>query len=118
MKTPCRVRQFLKTLLQKVQHCKVDVIAGDAKPAASKYYKRQEYQDLYKSSVAVMLREMQREVDMGRLCESRLHTDECTNDHLSQLHSPNNLACCCIVFSLLVKTTWTQNYEKTLEQHV
>ena len=46
MKTPYSVRQFLKTLLQKVQHYKVDVIAGDANSAAYKYYKKQEYQDL------------------------------------------------------------------------
>ena len=31
----------------------VDVIAGDANAAACKFYKRQEYQDLYNSSVAV-----------------------------------------------------------------
>ena len=54
MKTPYRVRQLLKTLLQKVQHYKVDVIAGDANSAAYKHYKKQEYQDLYTSSVAFL----------------------------------------------------------------
>ena len=43
-------------------HIGVDVIAGDANAAAYKYYQSQEYQDLYNFSVAVMLREMQREV--------------------------------------------------------
>ena len=55
VKTPCRLRQFLKTLLQKVQHYKVHVIAGDANAATRR-------QRLYNSSVAVMLREMQRKV--------------------------------------------------------
>ena len=48
-------------------HFKVDVIAGDANAAAYKYYKNQEYQDLYDSSVSVMLREMQLEVNTGQL---------------------------------------------------
>ena len=62
MNAPAAVRQFFKTVLQQVHHFKVDVIAGDANAAAYKYYKKQEYQDLHNSSVAVMLREMQREV--------------------------------------------------------
>ena len=44
-----------KTVLQQVYHFKVDVIAGDANAAAYKYSQNQEYQDLYDSSVAVML---------------------------------------------------------------
>ena len=40
-----------------------DVIAGGANAAAYKYYKRQEDQDLHNASVAIMLREMQREVN-------------------------------------------------------
>ena len=43
--------------VKKVQHYRVDVIVGDAIAAAYMYYKRQEYKDLYNSSVAVMLRE-------------------------------------------------------------
>ena len=58
-----------------VQHYRLDVIAGDANAAANKYYKRQEYQDLYNFSVAVTLRDMQREVDIDRPLESRLHFD-------------------------------------------
>ena len=50
---------------------KVDVIAGDANSAAYKYFRRQEPQDLYNSSVAVMLREMQREVNEGRPLKTR-----------------------------------------------
>ena len=58
-----------------MHHIKVDVIAGDANEAAYKYYKKQEYQDLYNSSVAVMLREMQLEVNTVRPFESRPHID-------------------------------------------
>ena len=70
-----RVFFFFKTVLQQVCHFKVDVIAGDAQAAAYKYYKNQEHHDLYNSSVAVMLREMQREINTGRPFESRLHID-------------------------------------------
>ena len=56
---------IFKTVFQQVCHIKVDVIAGDANAAAHKYYKSQEYQDMYDSSVAVMLREMQREGQKG-----------------------------------------------------
>ena len=45
-------------------HSKVDVIAGEATAAAYKCYKDQEYQDLYNSTDAVMLREMQRETHL------------------------------------------------------
>ena len=40
MKSPLRVRQFFKTVLQQVRHSKVDVIAGDANAAAYKYFKK------------------------------------------------------------------------------
>ena len=73
MKALHRVRQFFGTVLQKVHHFKVDVIARYPNAAAYKYYKKLEYQDLYNSSVAVMLREMQREVNTGRPFESRLY---------------------------------------------
>ena len=81
MKAPYRVRQFFVTKLQQVHRFKVDIIAGDANAAAYKYYKKQEYRDLYSSSVAVMLREMQREVNTGRPFERRLHIDYHTNNH-------------------------------------
>ena len=87
MKAPYRVRQFLAKVFTKVQHYKVDVIARDANAEAYKYYKTQEYKDLYNSSVAVMLREMQRVVNMDRPCESRLHIDYLTTNHHSQLRS-------------------------------
>ena len=93
IKSPAAVRQFFKTVLQQVCHFKVDVIAGDANAAAYKYYKSQEYQDLYDSSVAVMLREMQRE-DTGHPFESKLHIDYSTKNHFSQLSSANDLDCC------------------------
>ena len=57
MKTPYLGRQFFKTLLQKIQYYMVDAIAGDANAAAYKNYI---------SSVAIIFREMQREVNMGR----------------------------------------------------
>ena len=57
MKSPLRVRQFFKTMLQQMHHFKVDVIAGDANAAAYKYIKKQQHQDVYNSSVAVLLRE-------------------------------------------------------------
>ena len=94
MKSPYRFRQFFGTILQKVHHCNVDVIAGDATATAYKYCKKQEYQDLYNSSVAVMLREMQREVNTGRPFESRLQIDYYTNNHFSQLRSASDLDCC------------------------
>ena len=75
MKAPYRVRQFFGTVLQQVYRFKVDVIAGDANAAAYTYNKKQEYQDLYNSTVAVMLRETQREDHTGRPFESRLHID-------------------------------------------
>ena len=66
MESPASVRESFKSVLQQVCHFKVDVIAGNANAAAYKYYKNQEHQDLYNSSVAVMLREMQREVNTGQ----------------------------------------------------
>ena len=36
-----RVRQFFAKVLKKVQHYRVDVIAGDANAAAHKYYRKQ-----------------------------------------------------------------------------
>ena len=65
MNSPAAVQEFFKTVLQQVCHFKVDVIAGDASAAAYKYYKKQEHQGLHDSSVAVMLRDMQREVNTG-----------------------------------------------------
>ena len=85
--------------------------------AAYKYYRKQEYQDLYNSSVAVMLREMQREVNMDRPFESRLHTDYTTNDHHSQLRSTDYPDCLLHGYSLIEKSAWTKKYEKTLQQH-
>ena len=93
------VRKIFKTVLQQVHHVKVDVIAGDANAAAYKNYKKQEYQHQHNSSVAVMLREMQREVNMGRPCESRLHIDYNTNNHFPQLGSAGDLDCASWPFS-------------------
>ena len=94
MRAPYRVRQFFAKLLRKEQHYKVDVLAGDANAAAYKYYKRQEYQELYNSSVVVMLREVQREVNRNRRFQNRLHIDYSTNNHHSQLRSTEYPDCC------------------------
>ena len=48
-------------------------MAEDANAAAYRYYKKQAYQDLCNSPVAVMLREMQREVNTGCPFESILY---------------------------------------------
>ena len=50
---------------------------------------------MYNSSVAVMLREMQREVNTGRPFESRLHiNDHNTNNNVSRLRTASDLDCC------------------------
>ena len=94
MKSPAAVRQFFKTVQQHMCHFEVDVIAGDANAAANKYHQNQERQDLYDSSVAVMLREMQREVNTGHPLGSKLHIAYSTNNHPTQLHEADDLACC------------------------
>ena len=38
MKSPAAVRAFFETVLQRVRHFKVDVIAGDAKAAAYRVF--------------------------------------------------------------------------------
>ena len=71
MNAPGSVRKFSRKVLQLVYNFKVDVIAGDANSAAYIYFRREEHQDLYNPSVAVMLREMQREVNEGRPLKTR-----------------------------------------------
>ena len=63
MTAPDSVRKFFKTALQQVYNLEVDVIAGDANAVAYKFYRKQEYQDLHNSSVAVMLREAHLKAD-------------------------------------------------------
>ena len=75
-------------------HFKVHVIAGDANAAAYKYLKSQEYQDLYNSSVAVMLREIQREVNTGHPFEGRLPVDYFCQKSPPQLHTADDLDSC------------------------
>ena len=50
--------------------------------------------DLHNSSVAVMLREMQREVNMGLSFGNELHIDFSTDHHPTQLHEANDIDCC------------------------
>ena len=94
MKSPAAARELFKTVLQQECHFKVDVSAGDATAAAYKYYKNQQYQYLYNSSVAFMLREMQREVNTGQPLENRRHIDYSTNIHSPQLYAADDLDCC------------------------
>ena len=61
------------------------------------YNKNQENQDLCDSSVAVMLREMQREVNTGHPCGSKLHLDYSTNNHPPHLHAGDDLDCCFMI---------------------
>ena len=77
---------------------RVDVIAGDANAAAHKYYKKQEYHDLYNSSVAVMLIEMQREVNTGYPFGTRLNIDYYHKNQFYQLSSASDLDCCFMPF--------------------
>ena len=51
-------------------------------------------QDLYNSSVAIMLREMQREVNMGLPFGHKLRIDYSTNNHPTQLHAASDIDCC------------------------
>ena len=74
--------------------------------------KRQEYQDLYNSSVAIRLREKHREVNEGRPFESRLQIEVGNNNHSFHIGSATDLDCCFMAIHLL----GTQNYENTLEQ--
>ena len=122
---------FFVKVLKKVKHYRVDVIAGDANAAAYTYDKKQEYQHLYNSWVAVMLKDMQRKVNIRRPFESRRHVDYSANDHCSQLRSPNDLDCCSMdILSWreppgprIVRKLWsntcerTQNKEKELAEN-
>ena len=76
---------MLLFVLQQVCHFEVDVIACMPKPQQRGMIKKN--QDLYNSSVAVMLREMQREVNTGHPFERKLHKDYSTNNHPPQLHA-------------------------------
>ena len=116
MNSPAAVREFFGTMLQQVCHFKVDVMAGDANAGGYKSYKKQEYQDLYKTSVASMLREMQREVNVALPFANRLHIDCSTNNHPTQLRTANDIDCCFMAIVSWRKASRTQNYEKTLEQ--
>ena len=97
MSAPASVPKLFKTELQQVHHFKVDVNAGDAN-AACKCYKHQEYQDQHISSVAILLREMQREVNMGQSFESGLYMHYSTNNHPPHLHSADDFDCCFTAF--------------------
>ena len=124
MKTPHRVRQFFEKVLKKVQHYRVDVIAGDANEAVYRVFQRHKYQDLYNSSVAVKLREMQREINMGRPFESRLHIDDSANNHHSQLRSADDLDCCCVAIlswrkppgPRIMRKLWSNTCEPTQDK--
>ena len=73
---------------------KVDVIVGDANSEACEYLRKHEYRDLYNSSFAVMLREIQREVDEGRPFEDTLRIDYYNNNHFLHTSTASDLDCC------------------------
>ena len=101
------VRKFFKTVLQQVHHIKVDVIAGDANAAAYRYYKRQEYQYLYNSSVAVMLRDAARGQHGDTHVKADFRLIFYHNQHFSQLRSANDLDCCFMAILSWRKPTQT-----------
>ena len=115
MTTSTAVQQFFKTVLQQIRHFKIDVIAGDVNTTACRYYKKQVFQDLYNSSVVVMLREIERENNTGRPLEIRLNIDF----YIKIIFSVSLSKWSRLLlhdYSLMVKVTWSQNYENTLEQ--
>ena len=76
---------------------------------------------MYNSSMAVMLTEMQREINMGRPFENRLHIDCSTNNHSSQLNSTSDLDCCFMAFlsqgkppgSRIMRKLWSKSRGQT-----
>ena len=91
---PAAVPQFFTTVLQQVCHFMVDVIAADAQRCSIQVLPMSRVHDLYASSVAVTLREMQREVNTGHPFDSRLHIDDYRNDHFSQFNTAGDFDCC------------------------
>ena len=106
---------FSKQCFNKCITSRLIFIAGDANAAAYKYHKKQEHKVLHDSSVAVMLREMQREVNTGHPFECRPHIDYSTNNHPTQLHAANYIDFLSGHPSM-ERASWTPNHEKTLEQ--
>ena len=94
MTAPGFVRKFFKKVLQQDYNFKVDVIAGDANSAALEYLRKHEYRDLYNSSVAVILRETQREVDEGSPFEDRPCIDYYNSNHFLHTSTASDLDCC------------------------
>ena len=87
MNSPAAVREGCKTVLQQVCHFKVDVIAGDDNAEAKRYFQKKKKSRSLQSSAAVMLREMQHEVNTGHPFERKLHKDCSTNNHSYKLHA-------------------------------
>ena len=107
------VRQLIKTVLQQVHNFKVDVIAGDARAAAYKYYKRQEYQGVYNSSVAIRLRAKHREVNEGRPFASRLQIDYGNSNHSLHISSASDLdRCFMALLSKILRKHWSNSRER------
>ena len=87
----------------------------------NKYCKKQEYQDLYSSLVAVMLREMQRDINMGRPFEGRRHIYYFSNNHFAQLRSVDDLDCCFMAILLwrkppgprIMRKIWSNTCDRT-----
>ena len=94
MNAPGSVRKFFEKVLQQVYNFKVDVNAGDANAAACEYLRKHGYRDLYNSSNAVTLREIQREVDEGRPLGDTHCIDYYNNNHFLHTSTASDLDCC------------------------
>ena len=98
---------------------RVDVVVGDATAAAYRYYKRQEYQALYNSSIAVTIRENSTKIPQEPpISEQDIIVIIRPVITILSIARQIILIVASHGYSLMEKTAWTQNCEKTLEQHV
>ena len=94
MNSPAAVRYFSKQCFNKCITSRLMSLQEMPTLQHTSTTKKQEHQDLHDSSVAVMLREMQREAKTGHPFERRLHIDYSTNNHPTWLHEANDTDCC------------------------
>ena len=118
LRAPHRVRQVFAQALKKVQHHRVDVVVGDATAAAYRYYKRQEYQALYNSSIC---RHVKRKFNENSTWTAHFRAD------IIVIIRPIITILSIARQIILIVASWLfphgedrldQNCEKTLEQHV
>ena len=58
------VQEIFETVFQQMCLLRIDVITTDLNDVVYKRYKKQKYEDLQNSSLVIILREMQREVNL------------------------------------------------------